>query len=105
MLSKEEVLKRLLAKTVINNITGCWEIITGTSSYPKLMVYPISYRSEDCHRLSAWIIGDLDLTSSLMALHKCNNKNCWRFHPNHVYIGNRFKGLDDEARLVITESE
>ena len=51
MLSKEEVLKRLLAKTVINNITGCWEIITGTSSYPKLMVYPISYRSEDCHRL------------------------------------------------------
>lgn len=48
-------------------------------------------------RLILTVVGKLNLTSSLFALHKptCNIKNC--FNPEHLYVGNTSNNTRDQV--------
>src|SRR5574338_1616531 len=82
---KIPVVDRLLAKRLIDPVTGCW-IFTGAKAgkgygYMK----GAGERPEYAHRLSASIFMGFDLSSEKQILHHCDNPPC--FNPEHLFEG------------------
>jgi hypothetical protein len=63
--------------------TGCWEWQGGKSDAYGVM--RIGGRAYKVHRVSAKEFMGLDLLSSYVVLHKCDNGIC--FNPEHLQIG------------------
>lgn len=96
--AKEEILKRLNARTEITSDNHwLWIGSKSKSGYGKIRFYSRDLR---VNRLSASIHLGLDLDDPLqLALHKnsCRHRNCW--NPNCLYVGTDQDNHDDTAAL------
>lgn len=88
----EVILKRMLAKRVIDPETGCW-LWTGARSNHG---YPIAWGGNGlvgAHRLALWIYKGIDIDVSADACHTCDNPPC--FNPDHLFSGTRSENMKD----------
>lgn len=98
MISKEQILEKLQAKTIKDELTGCWlwqGADDGGDGHGKIW---IGHLETSVSRASAHVHLDLELDSKMYALHKnsCPNKNCW--NPEHLYVGTASDNVQDSIQ-------
>jgi hypothetical protein len=86
-LSSEEIQIKIVASSIPDEITGCWnwnkgKFVTGYGSLfngvNNVAAYKASFEA---------FIGEIPKCSSILILHKCNNEGC--VNPQHLYIGTK----------------
>lgn len=101
----ESVRKRLIAKTAVNDLTGCheWQGNIHPKGYGMM-----SYRNTQVrtHRISyAAFVGPIP--HGLHVLHRCDNRRC--INPDHLFLGTNYDNIKDmmskgRGRKVWTKS-
>jgi hypothetical protein len=90
--------ERLLGFRVIDPLTGCWRT-NGCIAANGYAVITIHKKYHHLHRVSASVFLGLDLNDrSQTANHKsiCPNRDC--FNPDHLYLGNQSRNVQDSVR-------
>lgn len=95
-MSPEEarLLRRIWRNTRFEE-SGCWVWTAGrnTDGYG---VTSINGVTKTVHRVILWLLSDMDLTSDMHVLHKCDNPPCW--NPDHLFLGTNTENIQDAAR-------
>lgn len=88
--------KKLIARRLVDEDTGCW-LWTGARQANGYGVVGLAGRTFRVHRLAALLwLGLVDGTDAVVR-HTCNNKNC--FNPEHLLLGTQKENILDAAKL------
>ena len=75
--------KRLLAKVVLDHMTGCilWTGYISPKGYGAIRIGP---KMAQAHR-AAWILANGEIPAGMHVLHKCDVRNC--INTDHLFLG------------------
>ena len=89
----DSIKSRLLSKTIIDPITGCWNWMGGIRScgYGGIKIANKTYLT---HRISYQVhIGDI--ADGMFVCHKCDNPSC--INPEHLFLGDNYINILDAS--------
>lgn len=88
----EELEQWLLARREIDPQTECWRF-TGAITGDGYGSLKIGDRSRYVHRVAAVLYLDLDASTTLFVLHRCDQREC--FNPDHLFLGTHTDNMRD----------
>lgn len=79
----------------VNKTDSCW-LWTSAKNHKGYGFFWFDGKPRGAHTVSLWLFRGLKPVSDQMVCHHCDNPSC--VHPDHLYIGNNSKNMEDMWR-------
>lgn len=84
-----------LMMSFVEQPTGCWEWVVGRLSHWGYGVIYYGGKSHMAHRVSAVVLGGMDI-AGMCVLHRCDNPKC--INPSHLFLGTQGDNVRDREQ-------